>query len=248
MPQPGDRKKSTPAEADEAPRAGEAKPKAKDKGKEKSKDKAKGRKAKADGGKGPRKDGQAAEAKDGRKKSKGGKAKGTKTKGSKAKPPRFDPVDVPDPAVGRLIEVRRSGVHGQGVFAIAPIARGDTIIEYVGRRMSHKKADKLPPIDPDEPNHTFFFQIRDGRKVIDAAVGGSAARWINHACAPNCEAEEDEDGRVFIKALRKIKPEQELFYDYGLVLDEPYTRQLKKDYACRCGAPKCRGTMLAPKR
>lgn len=228
MLQAGDRKKSTSPDADEAAREGAGK---------------------ADDRTDRKKDRKAAKGKD---KPKAGKKdkdnKKDKKQGKKAKAARFDPSDVPDAAVGRLIEVRRSGVHGQGVFAIAPIARGESIIEYVGRTMSHKKADKLPPINPDEPNHTFFFQIRDGKKVIDAAVGGSAARWINHSCAPNCEAEEDEDGRVFIKALRKIKPEQELFYDYGLVLDEPYTRQLKKDYECRCGAPKCRGTMLAPKR
>lgn len=174
-----------------------------------------------------------------------GKAAG-KDKSGKDQP-RFDPQDVPDPAEGTLIEVRQSGVHGKGVYAIAPIKRGQPIIEYVGRIMSHKKADRLPPIDPDDPNHTFFFQIRDGKKVIDAAVGGSAARWINHACAPNCEAEEDEDSRVFIRALRRIKPGEELFYDYGLVLDEPYTKKLKREYACRCGAKTCRGMMLAPK-
>ena len=83
--------------------------------------------------------------------------------------------------------------------------------------------------------------------MIDAGVGGNAARWINHACAPNCEADE-ENGRVFIRALRKIRPGEELFYDYGLTIDERYTPKLKREYACRCGARTCRGTMLAPKR
>ena len=87
----------------------------------------------------------------------------------------------------------------------------------------------------------------DDKNVIDAGVGGNAARWINHACKPNCEADE-EDGRVFIKALRKIEPGEELFYDYGLSIDDRYTPKLKAEYACRCGARKCRGTMLAPKR
>jgi hypothetical protein len=67
-------------------------------------------------------------------------------------------------------------------------------------------------------------------------VGGNASRWINHACEPNCEADEEE-GRVFIKALRKLKPGEELFYDYGLVIDERYTPKLKKEYECRCGSP-----------
>jgi SET domain-containing protein len=83
--------------------------------------------------------------------------------------------------------------------------------------------------------------------VIDALYGGNASRWINHACEPNCEADE-QDGRVFIQALRDIAPGEELFYDYGLVIDDRYTAKLKKQYACRCGSPICRGTMLAPKR
>ena len=149
-------------------------------------------------------------------------------------------------AGGRRIQVRRSGVHGKGVFALQPIKRGELVIEYIGRIISWKKAQDLPPLNPDEPNHTFFFQI-DGGKVIDAAVGGNAARWINHSCAPNCEAEEDE-GRVFIKALRDIKPGEELNYNYGLIIEERYTPKLKKEFECRCGAPRCRGTLLAPKR
>jgi len=149
---------------------------------------------------------------------------------------------------GRRIQVRRSGVHGKGVFAVKDIPAGDTIIEYVGEIISWKQADKRQSSDPDDPNHTFFFSIKDGKKVIDAAVGGNAARWINHSCKPNCESDEDEDThRVFIKALRDIKAGEELNYDYGLVLDEPYTKELKAQYQCLCGAKKCRGTMLAPK-
>ena len=72
-------------------------------------------------------------------------------------------------------------------------------------------------------------------------------RWINHSCEPNCEADE-VDGRIFIKSLRALKPGQELFYDYGLIIDDRYTPKLKKEYECRCGSKKCRGTMLAPKR
>jgi SET domain-containing protein len=64
---------------------------------------------------------------------------------------------------------------------------------------------------------------------------------------PNCEADE-EDGRVFIKALRNIKAGEELNYDYGLIIDEPYTKKLKAEYPCWCGAKSCRGTLLAPKR
>jgi SET domain-containing protein len=147
---------------------------------------------------------------------------------------------------GRRIQVRRSGVHGKGVFALKPIAEGSEIIEYIGERITWKEALKRHPHDPSDPNHTFYFHI-DDKQVIDAASGGNAARWINHACTPNCEADEEE-GRVFIKALRDIAPGEELFYDYGLVIDDRYTPKLKKQFECRCGSADCRGTMLAPKR
>jgi uncharacterized protein len=147
---------------------------------------------------------------------------------------------------GRRIQVRRSGVHGKGVFALQPIPRGETIIEYKGEVIDWPEALRRHPHDPKDPDHTFYFHIDDGN-VIDAKHGGNAARWINHACQPNCEADE-VDGRVFIKSLRTIKPGEELFYDYGLIIDEKYTPKLKKQFQCRCGSKKCRGTMLAPKR
>ena len=147
----------------------------------------------------------------------------------------------------RRIQVRKSGVHGKGVFALQPIAKGERIIEYTGEIIGWPEALRRHPHDPKDPNHTFYFSLDDGSHVIDAKVGGNASRWINHACEPNCEADEEE-GRVFIQALRRIKPGEELFYDYGLVIDERYTPKLKKEYACRCGSPQCRGTMLSPKR
>ncbi len=83
------------------------------------------------------------------------------------------------------------------------IAEGETIIEYMGEVINWKEALRRHPHDPTDPNHTFYFHI-DENRVIDAKVGGNSARWINHSCDPNCEADE-EDGRVFIKALRNIK-------------------------------------------
>jgi uncharacterized protein len=147
---------------------------------------------------------------------------------------------------GRRIEVRPSGVHGKGVFAARRIKKGKKVIEYTGEVITWKEALRRHPHDPTDPQHTFYFHI-DDKWVIDAKHGGNAARWINHACEPNCEADED-GGRVFIRALRDIAPGEELFYDYGLVIDARYTAKLKREYACRCGAKKCRGTMLAPKK
>nr|WP_210543346.1 SET domain-containing protein-lysine N-methyltransferase [Rhodoferax sp. PAMC 29310] len=146
----------------------------------------------------------------------------------------------------RRIQTRRSGVHGKGMFALVNIAEGETLIEYVGEVISWPEAQSRHPHDPTNPNHTFYFHV-DEERVIDALYGGNSSRWINHACDPNCEAEE-EDGRVFIKALRNIPAGEELNYDYGLMIDERYTAKLKAQYPCWCGAPDCRGTLLAPKR
>jgi SET domain-containing protein len=153
---------------------------------------------------------------------------------------------APAGPAGRRIQVRRSGVHGKGVFAVSDLRKGEVLIEYVGEVIDWDEALRRHPHDPAQPDHTFYFHIEDGR-VIDANVGGNAARWINHSCAPNCEADE-VDGRVFIKALRSIKAGEELFYNYGLTIDERYTPALKKKFACHCGARACRGTMLSPKR
>ena len=147
---------------------------------------------------------------------------------------------------GRRIQTRRSGVHGKGVFAVQDIAEGDVVIEYVGEIVSWDEAQERHPHDPKDPNHTFYFHIDEDR-VIDAKYGGNSSRWINHACEPNCVADEDE-GRVFIKALRNIRAGEELNYDYGLIIDERYTPKLKAEYPCWCGAKSCRGTLLAPKR
>ena len=153
---------------------------------------------------------------------------------------------VPSRQTGRRIQVRRSGVHGKGVYALQEVAAGQTLIEYTGEVISWKEALRRHPHDPRDPHHTFYFHI-DEEHVIDAKYGGNASRWINHSCDPNCKADE-VDGRIFIKALRDLIPGEELFYDYGLVIDERYTPKLKKEYECRCGSPNCRHTMLSPKR
>jgi SET domain-containing protein len=72
--------------------------------------------------------------------------------------------------------------------------------------------------------------------MIDGGKRGNDARWINHACEPNCEAYE-EDGRVYIHALHDIDEGEELNYNYALIYDERHTPALKRLFACRCGTP-----------
>lgn len=144
----------------------------------------------------------------------------------------------------RRFAVRNSGIHGKGVFALTRIPAGSRLIEYTGERLSEAEVDKRYAND-DSP-HTFLFALDDGM-VIDATEGGNSARWINHSCAPNCEAVDDGD-RIYIETLRAIRPGEELSYNYQIELEERHTPKLKRLYQCRCGARRCKGTILHTKK
>lgn len=157
----------------------------------------------------------------------------TSSKGKRRNGPRF--------------VVRRSSIHGKGVFARQLIKKGETVIRYRGVLVSEAEADRTYPDDDAKPAHTFLFLLSSGM-VIDGNHAGNSGRWINHSCDPNCETEEDEDGRVFITALRNIRAGEELTYDYNLVLDEPLTGALRERYRCLCGTDECRGTQFGRRR
>ena len=143
-----------------------------------------------------------------------------------------------------LIEVRPSALHGLGVFAVRRIPRRARVIEYLGERVSHLEADRRYEHRAPGDNHTFLF-IVDARTVIDAGVDGNAARFVNHACEPNCESV-IEQGRVFIDAIRTIEPGEELTYDYQIQREADDPADIDAIFACRCGGTRCRGTMLWP--
>jgi SET domain-containing protein len=145
-----------------------------------------------------------------------------------------------------LYIVRRSRVHGYGAFATRDIKKGETIDEYLGDRITHAQADKRYEDHDENDNHTFLF-IVDKKTVIDAGIGGNDARFINHKCDPNCESE-IKKGRVFIIATKKIAKGDEIGYDYQIGREKDDPENVDEIYACRCGSPKCRGTMLWPAR
>ncbi|MGB6602761.1 MAG: SET domain-containing protein-lysine N-methyltransferase [Steroidobacteraceae bacterium] len=144
------------------------------------------------------------------------------------------------------VEVRGSPLHGLGAFALAPIARGTRIFEYLGERISHAAADRRYQHKGTGDNHTFLF-IADAHTVIDAGVGGNEARFVNHACAPNCESV-IERSRVFIDSLRDIGAGEELTYDYQIRRERDDPPDIDAVFACRCGSARCRGSMLWPPR
>ena len=143
-------------------------------------------------------------------------------------------------------EIRHSPIHGRGAFATRAIPAGTRLVEYAGERLTPQQADARYPDVEGDRHHTYLFAIDDD-VVIDAAVDGNDARFINHSCAPNCDAI-IEDARIWIDTIRDVEAGEELAYDYAFVLDERHTPAAKRRYPCHCGATNCRRTILAKKR
>lgn len=140
--------------------------------------------------------------------------------------------------------IRTSAIQGRGAFAVRRIRKGTRIIEYTGEPITQEEADERYDDDAMERHHTFLFSIDDDL-VVDGAVGGNESRYINHSCRPNCEAV-IEDGRIWVEALETIQPGAELVYDYAYERTGTPSPSWDRLYACRCGAPGCRGTILKP--
>jgi len=144
------------------------------------------------------------------------------------------------------LEIKASPIQGLGAFAVRPIPVGTRLIEYAGERLTPSQADERYPDDECARHHTYLFAIDDD-VVIDAAVDGNDARFINHSCDPNCDAV-IEDSRIWIETIRDVEVGEELAYDYAYVLDERHSPAAKRRFPCHCGSPSCRGTILAKKR
>jgi SET domain-containing protein len=148
--------------------------------------------------------------------------------------------------VNEWFELRRSPIQGIGAFAITDIPKGTRLIEYSGERISNAEADRRYDDEAMRRHHTFLF-ILSNRTVIDAAYGGNESRFINHSCDPNAETM-IERGRIWIESIKPIPAGTEITYDYQYDDDPKYTAKDYEFYACRCGAPKCRGTIVMTKR
>lgn len=153
----------------------------------------------------------------------------------------------------RSIVVRRSRIHGNGVFAARDLPKGVELIQYRGKMLTHDEANALYD-NTSDTGHTFLFTLNDDY-VIDANIGGNAARWLNHSCAPNCQgfliehpSGDPTKDRIVIETIKPVREGAELTYDYGITLEEAHTPRMKRIWACRCGARKCTGTLLKPKR
>ncbi|MDQ3698116.1 MAG: SET domain-containing protein-lysine N-methyltransferase [Gemmatimonadota bacterium] len=156
------------------------------------------------------------------------------------------PAKRPKPAATKWFRIRRSSIAGRGAFSVRRILAGTRIVEYTGERITPDEADDRYDDDAMPVHHTFLFSV-DDEMIVDAAVGGNAARYINHSCAPNCEAV-IEDGRIFIDALHDIPAGEELTYDYAYERRGRFRKSWWGLYACRCGAHRCRGIILKSPR
>jgi uncharacterized protein len=133
----------------------------------------------------------------------------------------------------RWVEVRKSRIHGRGVFARRDIPAGTRLIEYVGLPVSKKKSAELTL-----QQNRYLFTL-NGSSDLNGKVSWNPARLINHSCEPNCEASLDDNNRVWIFSIKPIPREQELTYNYGYPIED----FLK--FSCRCGAPSCVGYMVS---
>jgi SET domain-containing protein len=152
----------------------------------------------------------------------------------------------PESVIMNPFRILKSQIQGLGAFATQPIHKGTRLIEYAGERLTPQQADARYPDDESGRHHTYLFAIDDDI-VIDAAVNGNEARFINHSCDPNCDAVID-GGRIWIETIRDVERGEELAYDYAYMLEERHTPAAKRRFPCHCGSPKCRGTILAKKR
>jgi len=158
---------------------------------------------------------------------------------------RRSPGGRPGP-VNEWVELRQSDIHGLGMFARKDIPKGTRIIEYVGEKITNAEADRRYDDASMKRHHTFLF-ILNSRTCVDAAFEGNESRFINHSCAPNCEAV-IERGHIWIDAIKAIPAGTELVYDYQYENDPEYTDEDLRFYACRCGAPNCRGTIVKTRK
>jgi SET domain-containing protein len=138
---------------------------------------------------------------------------------SKSKPPKW--------------EIRGSKIQGTGVWASAQIRSKSYVLEYVGEMIDKKESAKRC-----EDSNQYIFHVDDTHD-LDGNVDWNPARFINHSCEPNCEAEQDDDNRIWIRAKRRILVGEELTFNYGYDIED------YRDHPCECGSVQCVGYIVA---
>ena len=135
----------------------------------------------------------------------------------------------------KLFKIKRSKIDKKGLYANCNISKGTRIIEYKGKVITRKKAEEDPKFDNGKAIYLFNLNKRFD---LDGDFKFNIARLINHSCEPNCEVA-GSGLKVWIYAIKNIKKDEELSYDYGFSFDKDY-----KQFPCRCGAKKCVGYIV----
>ena len=143
-------------------------------------------------------------------------------------------LEIPEGAATEteLVVFRASAVHGLGGFAKSDISKDTRILEYLGERIDKQESGRRC-----EANNVFIFSLND-LQDLDGNVSWNPARFLNHSCSPNCEAQLDQD-RIWIIAARDIRAGEELTFNYGFDLED------YRDFPCSCGSPGCVGFIVA---
>ena len=145
------------------------------------------------------------------------------------------------PTKTKYCEVRFSQIHDKGMFTTCKIPKEALIIEYVGEKITKAESERRGPrlLKKSRKNSggaVYIFDLNK-RYDLDGNVHYNTARFINHSCSPNCEAE-NINGHIWIVALRNIKSGVEISYDYGYTVDH------YEDHQCHCGAKECLGYIV----
>ena len=142
-------------------------------------------------------------------------------------------------------KVKKSKVHGTGVFALENIKKGSHIIEYIGEKITKKEGDKRSAeriknfLDKKNEGSVYIFELNK-KYDIDGSPLYNKARYINHSCSPNCEVD-IIDNKIWIISIKKINKGDELYYDYGY----PFDKDDFDDHVCKCGSKKCIGYIIS---
>lgn len=146
-----------------------------------------------------------------------------------------------EPTSSPYVEVRRSGIHGTGVFAAREVPKGRKVLEYVGEKIGKAEAERRSIAQIERAAESggaavFVFEL-NSRYDIDGDFPWNTARFMNHSCSPNCEVRIAR-GRIWIVSRRKIRAGEELTYDYG------YDFESFEEHPCRCGSRSCVGYIV----
>ena len=130
---------------------------------------------------------------------------------------------------------KKSGINNLGLFAKSDINKGEKVIEYKGRKFTHKQVEENDRFDNSKA--IYLFTLNE-RYVLDGDTKTNTAKYINHSCDPNCEVD-IINGKIWIIAIKDIKKGDELSYDYGFGYDADF-----RQFPCKCGSKNCCGYIV----